>query len=366
MPISTSTFSSSLNVSLSFTHASISLSGADRLAIKTGALVFANCEAINCLAKAGVPEHQLYRIAGGERVPLFTKIIRDQAISGTCEMAPAPPGAPPLPHPNLAVASAHIWPSLHCLMPSLPGGGHPEVIDTGEVYTGEAHPYVCTSDITRGMKYGLLKIGTHMPREKMDEGLKSFSDYVQDRESNVFSHADGGQIMVNFLVDGKSILWNAHLGSYEGIMKILDPKPDVTILGIAGRANCNGRPFDGSAAAFALQEVGWLGQPEKVIWCLHDERYVILFTRLKAIADNHLLVQSNLTGLIQGQQRNWWKRRPARRCWIWNMQRSMIWVFEMVKGLCFQTPPQIQFRTTSKIDIVLKFHCSTLFEHRSH
>lgn len=59
-------------------------------------------------------------------------------------------------------------------MPSLPGEGHPEVIDAEEVYAGEAHPYVCTLDITRGMKYGLLKIGEHMPRENMDESLKSF------------------------------------------------------------------------------------------------------------------------------------------------------------------------------------------------
>jgi hypothetical protein len=137
------------------------------------------------------------------------------------------------------------------------------------------------------MKYGLLKIGDVMPREKMDEGLASFADYVADRERNVCSHADGGQIMVNFVVDDKAILWNAHLGSYEGIMKALEPKPDVAILGIAGRANSNGRPFDGSAAQYALNEVQWLEQPKTVVWCLHDERYVVeLFARLRTNAEN--------------------------------------------------------------------------------
>ena len=78
--------------------------------------------------------------------------------------------------------------------------------------------------------------------------------------------------MVNLIIGDKALLWNAHLGAYEGIMKSLDPKPDVAILGIAGRGNLNGRPFDGSAAQLALKEVQWLEQPRQVIWCLHDER----------------------------------------------------------------------------------------------
>lgn len=292
-----------------------SLPGADRLAIQTGALVIANCEAINALAKAGVPEEQLFRVAGGERVPLFTRIIRDQAKSGECQLSHAPPGAPSLPHPSLAAAAAHVWPSLHCLMPGAPGG-HPEVIDTGEVYTGEAHPYVCTMDITRGMKYGLLKIGDIVPRDKMDTGLASFVDYVADQKRNVFSHADGGQIMVNFLVDSKAILWNAHLGSYEGIMKLLEPKPDVAILGIAGRANCNGRPFDGSAAQFALNEVQWLQQPKTIIWCLHDERCV---TRLSTSLHIYMLTQIRLVllnhfALTRRQRQRLWKRVQTPKC----------------------------------------------------
>lgn len=54
-------------------------------------------------------------------------------------------------------------------------------------------------------------------------------------------------------------------------MKTVAPKPDVAIMAIAGRGNLNGRPFDGSAAEFATNELKWLGEPEKVIWCLHDD-----------------------------------------------------------------------------------------------
>jgi hypothetical protein len=266
--ISTSESNEAQRVCCSLTNPS-SLPGADSLATRTGATVIANCEATNALAKAGVPEEQLFRVAGGKRVPLFTKETREQAKARECLLAPAPPGAPPLPHPALAIAAAHVWPSLHCLM-SHP---HPDVLDTGEEFTSVAHDYVCTMDITRGMKYGLLQTEKNVPRSDMDEGMASFVDYVADRDRHVFSHCDGGQLMVNFVIDGKGLLWNAHLGAYEGIMKSVEPRPEIAILGIAGRANFNGRPWKGSAAQFALNEVRWLEQPKSVIWCLHDERY---------------------------------------------------------------------------------------------
>jgi hypothetical protein len=66
-------------------------------------------------------------------------------------------------------------------------------------------------------------------------------------------------------------MWSGHLGGYDGILKTVQPKPNVLIQAIAGRANLNGRPFDGSAAQFAVQVCQWLGEPEKVIWCLHDD-----------------------------------------------------------------------------------------------
>ena len=246
----------------------VSLPGADRIAINTGATVIANGEAIKCLRQAGVPEEQLLPVSGGERIPLFTREIRDKAKGNVALRAPGPPGGPVFPVHELAALSVEVWPSLHCLMPS----GHPEIIDTGTVYTGAATPFTCTLDITLGMKHGLLRLGELMPVEQQSEGQRSFVEYVSDRKRNVFSHCDGGQLMYNFLVEGKALLWSAHLGGYEGILKDLKPKPDVAILGIAGRANLNGKPFDGSAAEFALQEIQWLGSPSQVIWCLHDER----------------------------------------------------------------------------------------------
>ncbi|KAK8066140.1 hypothetical protein PG997_012887 [Apiospora hydei] len=242
------------------------LPGADRIAIKTGAIVIANCEAINCLRDADVPEEQAANASPSSRARSAT------GPKKTSLRKPGFPGAPPMPADNLAALSVHVWPSLHCLMPQ----DHPEVADTATVYTGAASPYSCTLDITFGMKYGLLRIGDWFPAEKLTPGHRSFIRYVEDRKRNVFSHCDGGQLMFNFLVpteagDTKALLWSAHLGGYEAVLRAMQPKPDIAILGIAGRANLDGRPFDGSAAEFASRQVEWLRSPAEVIWCLHDE-----------------------------------------------------------------------------------------------
>ncbi|KAK6216531.1 hypothetical protein QIS74_06645 [Colletotrichum tabaci] len=141
-----------------------------------------------------------------------------------------------------------------------------------EVYTGETTPYACTLDITHGMRYGLFQLDKLVPPEQMNDGMRSLVAYLNDRKKNVMSHCDGGQLMFNFIIGGNGLLWSAHLGAYEGIVSKIEPKPKIAILGIAGRANLDGRPFDGSAAQFALKQIHWLDQPETVIWCLHDER----------------------------------------------------------------------------------------------
>lgn len=228
------------------------------------------------LRTAGVPEEQLLPVAGGERVPLYTRAVREAARRGEVEAIEGPPGAPKQPAHSLAALSVHIWPSLHCLMPGVSHADVPEVMDAGKVYTETSSHYACTLDITRGMKYGLLRIGEHVPAAHRDAGLQSFVEYLEDesKHHNLMSNFDGGQLMYNFIIDDKALLWSAHLGGYEGILRFLEPKPDVLIQAIAGRANLDGRPFVGSAAQFAVKVVRWLEEPKKVIWCLHDESLI--------------------------------------------------------------------------------------------
>ncbi|GJC84908.1 UPF0173 metal-dependent hydrolase AnaeK_1127 [Colletotrichum liriopes] len=142
------------------------LPGADRLALKTGATVIANCEAINLLRRAGVPESQLLPVAGGERVPIFTRTIREQAAAGTCDVIHGPPGSPARPHPKLASFAIHVWPSLHCLMPGSDMKEIPPVFDTGKVYSGSATEFDCTVDITNNMTWGYYAFTKFSPRTR--------------------------------------------------------------------------------------------------------------------------------------------------------------------------------------------------------
>lgn len=80
-----------------------------------------------------MPDEQLVPVSGGERVPLFKRETRDGAARGDVELEPGPPGAPPRPSSQLAVASVHVWPSLHCLMPGRSHTDIPDIMDTGKV-----------------------------------------------------------------------------------------------------------------------------------------------------------------------------------------------------------------------------------------
>jgi hypothetical protein len=157
----------------------------------------------------------------------------------------------------------------------MPGTSHvdiPDVMDTGTRYTGEASDYVCTLDITFGMKYGLLRLGELMPPDAMDAGTKSFVDYIESPRAKPLPHYDGGQLSFNFLLaHDKTIFWSGHLGAYDGVLRSLQPKPNVLIQAIAGRGNLNGRPYNGSAAEFATMVSKLLDEPCQVIWSLHDQ-----------------------------------------------------------------------------------------------
>ncbi|KAH7187984.1 hypothetical protein DER44DRAFT_852964 [Fusarium oxysporum] len=276
------------------------LPGADVIAKRTGAIIVANGEAINIMREAGVPEKQLLPVGGGERIPLFTKELHDKAAQSLVELEQRPPGAPKSPHPSLAVAAVHVWPSLHAFLPE----DHPEIMDTGVRYTGASTDFFCTLNITMGMKHGLLRLKDVIPEDKIDQDTQAFIGYVDDRDKNRFSHYDGGQLMFNILTEGQVLLWSAHLGGYEGVLRDLTPRPDVAIIAAAGRANLNGRPFDGSAAEFLVKKAKWIGEPKKIIWCLHDKSLVKPFSvdTTAATAAIERETQSVIQDLVPGQK----------------------------------------------------------------
>ena len=158
-------------------------------------------------------------------------------------------------------------------------------MDTATEYVGEASPFACQIDFTNALRYEFMP-QVEMPDaalEQLPDDLKSFFAFMRENRGR-YSAFDGGQMMFNFLLgndhttptNNKTLLWSSHLGAYSGILEFLTPKPSLAILGLAGRANLDGRPYDGSAARFVTQEVQWLGEPERVVWCLHDEAPVRL------------------------------------------------------------------------------------------
>lgn len=259
------------------------LPGAAALAKATGATIVANCEAISLCRAGGVPETQLMRVSGGERVPLFTKSTIKSASLGEIELAPNLPNAPPRPHPKHAVITVQVWPGLHCLLPNAPAANLPDELDTAAApdppSDAVAGKYASTADITLLMQYGFMQIGSLMPEsERTDKHMSSLISWLEthrDFNHGCLSACDGGNMMYNLLIPtatgDKALLWNAQLGYYPGIITSLQPKPDFAILSVAGQGNLNGVPVSCSPAEFIVKQLKELEEPDRVAWCLCDD-----------------------------------------------------------------------------------------------
>jgi hypothetical protein len=185
-----------------------------------------------------------------------------------------------------------VFPSLHCLPFFTPGSPHPEFLKTDTEYLGGRD--FCTLD---GVKFMKAALGGMIERPASDfaaDPMKlEFRRYLADPQ-NHFSWWDGGQMMYLITIAGEgSLLYSSHTGAYEGVMRDLRPQPDVAILGAAGRPNLNGQPYMGTVAEFLTREVEWLGNPKKVIWCLHDDapilpKYVDTTAATKMVQDRTL------------------------------------------------------------------------------
>lgn len=259
------------------------LPGAADLAKATGATIIANCEAISLCRAGGVPDSQLMRVSGGERIPLFTKQTLDAASTKQIELAPDLPNAKPRPHPKFAVMTVEVWPGLHCLLPNAPAVTLPDELDSAAIpdppSDAIASKFASTADITQLMYHGLIKMSDLVSEsDRADPHIQSLLSWLETHSElthGCLSACDGGNLMYNILVPtstgDKTLLWNAQLGYYPGILSALDPKPDFAILSVAGQGNLNGRPVSHSPADFVVQELKVLGEPERVMWCLCDE-----------------------------------------------------------------------------------------------
>jgi len=219
----------------------VDIAGADRIAKRTGATIIGNGETINVMRNAGVPEHQLHPVAGTERLKLGNGV------------------------------TVHVFPSLHALIPTnMDHASMPDYFDVGmdqrgglDVEAGgDDDMHVGKIPAFMGMMFSKARTAPEEITSK-NPGLKAFQEFLLD-ETQHYSYFDGGQLMYAIDIAGHGrILYSSHTGCYSQILKDMDPKPDVAILGVPARANLNGYPYQGSNAQFLLEEVQWL-KPKKV------------------------------------------------------------------------------------------------------
>lgn len=195
--------------------------GAERIAKRTGATIIGSHETVRIMEKEGVPLAQLMAVSGGERIRLS---------------------------PEVTVA---VYPSLHSCVWTTKGGMYqPDEVclgDTGLTYQER-------SERMQAMMQGLMDLGP--------EVLKHL------QTSNQEVRGDGGSFVYLFETPEGSLLYQDTCGHWTGILH--DLRPDVAILGAAGRGNIDGEPIQGTLAEFVARQTDLL-RPRRVILGHHDD-----------------------------------------------------------------------------------------------
>ncbi len=194
--------------------------GAERIAKRTGATIIGSHETVRIMEKEGVPLSQLMAVGGGERVQLSADV------------------------------TVSVYPSLHSCVWTDKGG----MLQPNEVCLGDLGvTYQERQARMQQMMQGLMNLdaGTLSHLKASDQAVRG----------------DGGSFLYLFETPEGSLLYQDTCGHWSGIMPGL--RPDVAILGAAGRGNIDGEPIQGTLAEFVALEVEML-KPRRVILGHHD------------------------------------------------------------------------------------------------
>lgn len=197
------------------------LYGAHTIALNTGATIVGSYETARVMREFGVPEAQLMRVSGGELVR-----ITDQV-------------------------AVRVLPALHSC-----------------VWTHREAPSI-TETCT-----GCLRV----PHQEQLRELRNLLEWVRGLGPDVASHlvqtatganGDGGTL--SYVVESSqgSILFQDSAGCWSGILEALSPQPEVAILALGGRPNCDGEPWQGTMLEFLLMELQLI-RPPTLILSHHD------------------------------------------------------------------------------------------------
>ena len=193
--------------------------GAERIAKNTGAKIIGTYESIRMMAVAGVPEEQLFPVAGGETVALSDNV------------------------------KLHIFPMLHsCLLESY-NDGEPDTA----CLDAHNYDYFEARVISATYSSQIAKLGEAV-KNHLEQGHQG---------------ARGDGSVLGFLIETPegSLFFKDTMGHWTGVLEEI--KADVAILAISGRGNIDGEPIKGSLVDFMSTELAALNC-RRFIPCHHD------------------------------------------------------------------------------------------------
>lgn len=196
--------------------------GAERIMANTDATLIASYESVRLMEQAGVPVDRMICVAGGETVDLGN----DVRVS--------------------------VYPSQHSCVWSHGQMDQPD--------------HVCLGD---------LGVTWQEQRERFQDLMVHLASLGQAATDHLIAggvghsdRGDGGALVFVFDTPDGSIFYQDTSGHWSGVLG--DLRPDVALLGAAGRGNIDGEPIQGSLAQFVARQAELL-QPAKVVLTHHDD-----------------------------------------------------------------------------------------------
>ena len=200
------------------------IAGAELIARNTGARVVCSTESARLLTAAGVNQAQLLPSQGGERHRLSDDIV------------------------------VTTYPSLHsCVWVRGVASHAAGSIDTGHLGL--------TEDARAAVQDATPLGGTNLDPALVEQ-------MRQHRATTLHSDHTGGALAYMIETPYGSIFYHDTSGCWTGVVR--DLRPDVAIVAMAGRANIDGEPIQGSLAQFVGRMADML-RPQRMVLGHHDD-----------------------------------------------------------------------------------------------
>ena len=197
------------------------LYGAERIMTNTDAMLICSYESVRVMEQAGVPLDRMICVGGGETVDLGNGV------------------------------RVSVYPSQHSCVWSHAGMSGP-----GEV---------CLGDL--GVTWQEQKVRFAALTEYLAGLGDAAADHLRSSSVGHSERGDGGALVFLFETPDGSVFFQDTSGHWSGVLR--DLRPDVALLGAAGRGNIDGEPIQGSLAQFVGRQADLL-RPTRVVLTHHD------------------------------------------------------------------------------------------------